>query len=73
MGDRSDESRYRFLKEHKLSITWYDGGPSLTWREQRPEPGTAGGYLPVSRGKDLDDAIDQAIARWEKKHGRRWP
>lgn len=70
---RSDDSRFHFLAEHKLSITWYDGGPSLTWREERPQPGKAAGYLPISRGKSLEEAVDLAIDRWERQHGKPWP
>lgn len=73
MSARSDSDRFRFLEEHQLSITWYDGGPSITWREKYPEPGSAAGYRPIARAKTLTEAVDIAITRWEKKHGKPWP
>lgn len=73
MTDRTNESRFRFLEEHQLSITWYDNGASISWREQKPAPGRTAGYRPVARARTLAEAVDQAIERWERKHGKRWP
>ena len=64
----TDEQRFRFMEEHKLSVTWYDDGASIFWRG-RAEPGKPGAYFPVSRGRTLEEAIDTAIARWERQHG----
>lgn len=68
---RSDEERFRFLEQFKLSVTWSNDGVSIFWRG-RDQPGQPGQYFPVTSGKTLGDAVDQAIARWERKHGRRF-
>lgn len=57
------------MAEHPLSVTWYDDGASIFWRG-RAQPGQPGAYHPVSRGRTLEEAIDKAIARWERQHGR---
>jgi hypothetical protein len=66
---RSDEERFRFLEQFKLSTTWSNDGVSIFWRG-RDSPGQPGQYFPVASGRTLEDAVDQAIARWEKKHGQ---
>jgi hypothetical protein len=58
------------MAEHQLSVTWYDGGASIFWRG-RAKPGQPGAYHPVSSGSSLEEAIDNAIARWEQQHGVR--
>jgi hypothetical protein len=68
---RTDESRFRFLNEHRLSSTWTNDGCSLYWRGQ-DRPGHAGGFVPIAKGRDLPEATDLAIARWERKHKARW-
>jgi hypothetical protein len=68
----TNDLRFRFMEEHQLSVTWYDSGASITWREKRPAPGKTAGYRPVSRGRTLAAAIDIAIAKWEKQHGSRY-
>jgi hypothetical protein len=65
----SDAERWRFLEDHELCVTWYDGGPSLAWREKRPPPGKTAGYRHLARGRTLTEAIDSVIARWNRKHG----
>ena len=65
----TDAERWRFLEDHELCVTWYDGGPSLAWREKRPEPGKTAGYRHLARGRTLTEAIDSVIARWKRKYG----
>lgn len=64
----SDAERWRFLEDHELCVTWYDGGASLSWREKRPEPGKTAGYRHLARARTLTAAIDSVIARWKQKH-----
>jgi hypothetical protein len=66
---RSDEERFRFLEEFKLSVTRNNDGVSIFWRG-RDSPGQPGQYSSVASGRTLADTVDQAIARWEKKHGQ---
>lgn len=68
---RSDDERFRFLAEYKLSVTWHADGVSIFWRG-KDMPGEPGKYFPVSSGKTLGEAVDVAIARWERKHERKF-
>jgi hypothetical protein len=65
----TDRQRFRFMAEHQLSVTWSDDGASIFWRG-KPKPGQPAPYHPVARGRNLAEAIDDAIARWERQHGR---
>jgi hypothetical protein len=68
---RTDEERLRFLERFRLSTTWNNEGVSIYWRGQ-DRPGHPGGFVPVSKGRTLAEATDLAIARWEKKHKKRF-
>lgn len=68
---RTAESRLRFLNQFHLSFTWANDGCSIYWRGQ-DRPGMPGGFHPIAAGKDLDEATDAAIERWERKHRTRW-
>lgn len=62
----TDEERFRFLNTFKISETWSNEGCSLYFRGE-DEPGKPGGYFPIAKGKDLIEATDRAIERWERK------
>lgn len=63
------DRRFRFLAQFELSLTWNDGQPTLFWRG-RASPGQPGGYFEIAKGATLEEAVDRAIDRWEKKHKR---
>lgn len=68
---RTDAERFRFLEEFKLSVTRTNDGASIYWRGQ-DEPGKPGGFYSIASGRTLEEAVDNAIARWERKHGRKF-
>jgi hypothetical protein len=65
----TDAERFRFLAEHKLSVTWTNDGASIFWRG-KDEPGKPGVYFPVASARTLEEAVDAAIARWERKQAK---
>jgi hypothetical protein len=68
----TDSERWRFLADHQLTLHT-DGGTNgyLVHWCRTSGPGEPPKFYPVSTGKTADEAIDNAIARWERKHGRR--
>jgi hypothetical protein len=67
----TDEERFLFIAEFKLSIGWSDDGATLFWTG-KPLPGQPGRLFVVAKGLTLDEATNAAIGRWEKKHKKRW-
>lgn len=65
----SDSERFAFIEKHQLSITWNDSRASLFWRG-KAKPGEPGAYFPIADAGTLAEAVDNAIARWERKHGK---
>jgi hypothetical protein len=64
----SDAERFEFIAKHQLSITWNDGSASIFWRG-KALPGQPGVYYPLTTAKNLGEAIDGVIARYNRKHG----
>ncbi len=66
----SDAERWRFLADHALTLHTDGGdyGYMVHWcRTAGPvQPPT---FYPVSNGKTAEEAIDRAIARYNRKHG----
>ena len=68
---RTNDQRIRFLSKFELSITWDDKNPTIFWRGPS-SPGQPGGYSEIAKGSTLEEAIDRAMDRWEKKHKRKF-
>ena len=68
----TDAERWRFLADHALTLHT-DGGYNgyLVHWCRTSGPGEPPKFYPVSNGKTAEEAIDAAIARWERKHGRK--
>ncbi len=56
--------------DHRLTLHT-DGGDYLVHWCRTAGPGEAPKFYPVSNGRTAEEAIDNAIARYEKKHGRK--
>ncbi|MDB4871952.1 MAG: hypothetical protein JWL97_2956 [Gemmatimonadales bacterium] len=70
---RTNDDRFRFIAQFHLHVTWHsDHDVSLMWRAKSENWEGSPPYFPVSSGKTLEEAADEAIDRWEKKYGKRW-
>jgi hypothetical protein len=67
----TDAERWRFLADHKLTLHT-DGGANgyLVHWCRTAGPGQPPKFYPVSNGATADEAIDNAIARWERKQSK---
>lgn len=65
----SDAERWRFLADHGLTLHTDGGdyGYMVHWC-RTAGPGQPPKFYPVSNGKTAEEAIDRAIARYERKH-----
>ena len=67
----TDAERWRFLADHGLTLHT-DGshyGYMVHWCKTAG-PGEPPKFYPVSNGRTAEEAIDAAIARWERKQRR---
>jgi hypothetical protein len=66
----SDAERWRFLSDHGLTLHTDGGdyGYMVHWC-RTAGPGEPPKFYSVSNGKTAEEAIDNAIARYERKHG----
>ena len=67
----TDAERWRFLADHQLTLHTDGGfnGYLVHWC-RTGGPGEPPKFYPVSNGKTAEEAIDAAIARWERKQRR---
>lgn len=67
----TDAERWRFLADHSLTLHTDGGdyGYMIHWL-RTSGPGEPPRFYPVSNGKTPEEAIDRAIERWQRKHGR---
>jgi hypothetical protein len=67
----TDAERWRFLADHGLTLHTDGGdyGYMVHWC-RTSGPGQPPKFFPVSNGKTADEAIDAAMARYEKKQRR---
>lgn len=70
MSVPTDAERWRFVVDHKLTLHT-DGGDYLVHWVRASGPGEPPKFFPVSTGRTADEAIDNAIGRYERKHGPR--
>jgi hypothetical protein len=67
----TDAERWRFLADHALTLHTDGGDYGYLVRWCRTAgPGQPPKFYPVSNGKTAEEAIDRAIERYERKHGR---
>lgn len=64
----TDAERWRFVADHKLTLHT-DGGDYLVHWVRTGGPGEPPKFYPVSNGRSPQEAIDNAIARYKRKHG----
>ena len=64
----SDAERWRFLADHKLTLHTDGGGYLVHWC-RTSGPGQPPKFFPISSGATAEEAIDRAIARYNRKHG----
>jgi hypothetical protein len=66
----TDAERWRFLADHALTLHTDGGfyGYMVHWC-RTAGPGEPPRFYPVSNGKTAEEAIDRAIARYNRKHG----
>ncbi|HEY8685524.1 MAG TPA: hypothetical protein VIO57_07960 [Chloroflexota bacterium] len=66
----TDAERWRFLADHALTLHTDGGdyGYLVHWC-RTAGPGQPPRFYPVSNGKTAEEAIDKAIARYNRKHG----
>ena len=64
----SDAERWRFLADHKLTLHT-DGGPYMVHWCRTSGPGQLPKFLPISNGATAEEAVDRAIAHYNRKHG----
>jgi hypothetical protein len=67
----TNEERFRFLAQFRLSVTWNNDSVSLMWRGT-DRPGHPGQYRPIANAPTLEEAVDVAIARWERKYRKKY-
>jgi hypothetical protein len=68
----SDADRFRFLATRKLTL--HTNGENYVVHFCRTQgPGKPPIYYPVPNGDSAEEAIDQAIDRYNRKHGIRTP
>jgi len=67
----TDAERWRFLSDHQLTLHTDGGfnGYLVHWC-RTAGPGEPPKFYPVSNGRTAEEAIDAAIARWERKQRR---
>ena len=67
----SDAERWRFLSDHQLTLHTDGGdyGYMVHWC-RTAGPGEPPRFYPVSNGKTAEEAIDRAMDRYDRKHGR---
>jgi len=65
----TDAERWRFLADYKLTLHTDGHGYLVHWC-RTAGPGEPPKFYPVSNGKTADEAMDNAIARWERKQSR---
>jgi len=67
----SDAERWRFLSDHRVTLHTDGGdyGYMVHWC-RAAGPGEPPKFYPVYNGKTADEAIDAAIARYERKQRR---
>ena len=67
----TDAARWRFLADHGLTLHTDGGdyGYMVHWC-RTAGPGQPPRFYPVSNGKTAEEAIDRAMARYNRKHGR---
>jgi hypothetical protein len=67
----TDAERWRFLADHQLTLHTDGGfyGYMIHWC-RTAGPGEPPKFYSVSNGKTAEEAIDAAIARWERKQRR---
>lgn len=70
-GMYPDAKRWRFLADNNLVLNRSSTGVSIMFYEAPESPQLAPKFLSVATGLTPDEAIDNAIARWEKKHKRK--
>jgi hypothetical protein len=65
----TDAERWRFLADHALTLHTDGGdyGYMVHWC-RTSGPGQPPRFFPVSIGRTADEAIDAAIARYNRKH-----
>jgi hypothetical protein len=63
----TDAERWRFVTDHKLTLHT-DGGEYLVHWARTGGPGEPPKFYPVSNGSSAEEAIDNAIARYMRKH-----
>jgi hypothetical protein len=64
----TDDERFRFLEQFKLTANWDDEEFTLFWRE-KSVPWQYGRLYVISKGKTLAEATGAAIERYNRKHG----
>jgi hypothetical protein len=64
----TDAERWRFVADHKLTLHT-DGGDYLVHWVRTGGPGQPPKFYSVSNGRTPEEAIDNAIARYKRKHG----
>jgi hypothetical protein len=67
-----DALRWRFLADNNLALGRGKDGCFITHFTPSTGPGSSSTFAPVSSGKTADEAIDLAIARWERKHRKKF-
>jgi hypothetical protein len=67
----TDAERWRFLADHGLTLHTDGGdyGYMIHWC-RTAGPGQPPKFFPVSNGKTAEKAIDRAMVRYYRKHGR---
>src|SRR3954465_296606 len=65
----TDAERWRFLADHALTLHTDGGdyGYMVHWC-RTAGPGEPPRFYPVSNGKTAEEAVDRAIARYNRKH-----
>jgi hypothetical protein len=68
----TDAERWRFLADHGLTLHTDGGdyGYMVHWC-RTSGPGQPPKFYPISNGRTPEEAIDRAIARYNRKHGTR--
>ncbi len=69
---RTDAERWRFLADNSLVLNRSKAGVSVMHYTTAENSGLAPRFTSVATGDTPEDAIDAAIARWERKHRREW-
>ena len=64
----TDAERFRFLEKFRLHVAFHDDHVTLMWQKKVQHWEASPPYFEVASGKTLKDAIDAAIARYNRKH-----